>query len=476
MPPDPTLFPFDLPPEPSGSASRAKPRAESDKPRVEYESVSALTKRLRQTLERDFSVVRVGGEVSNWKPSASGHLYFSLKDSDAVLSCVVWRALAQRPDVQRSIRAVADGTAVQLTGKLAVYEPRGQYQLVVTDLRLAGVGDLYRRFLELKSKLAAEGLFDRAKKRPIPTFARRIGIVTSADAAALRDMINVARRRCSGVRMVVEHALVQGDEAPASLVAALARLAERARRGEIEVAIIARGGGSWEDLWPFQDEAVVRAVAAFPIPIVAGIGHEVDWSLCDEAADLRAPTPSAAAETCVPNLEERRQRLDAMHRRLQRLAQSHMDRARLRLESLRRHPAFQDPLFTVNRQRQRLDEWRARAADALQHRHLSAARRIQNATTRLDRLGSTLTSKVRVRFERMASRLAALNPRALLTRGYAMVSRATPRGLDWVTSARETRHGQELTLHFHDGAVPVKVAPKSRTPTRADEEQGELPL
>jgi exodeoxyribonuclease VII large subunit len=256
-------------------------------------TVSKLTFHLRKLLEEDevLQDVWVQGEISNLSRPASGHVYFTLKDANASLKCVMWKTSAARLNL-----SLRDGMEVEVHGRIGVYEPQGQYQLYADQIRPVGEGALYQEFLRLKSMLEAEGLFDPERKRPIPEFPKRIGIVTSATGAALRDMLNTLRRRLPLVEVLLAPSPVQGTEAPPALVKAIQSL----NRQQPDVILIARGGGSIEDLWAFNDERVVRAVTASSVPVISGVGHETDFTLCDFAADLRAPTPTAAAELATP--------------------------------------------------------------------------------------------------------------------------------------------------------------------------------
>ena len=276
-------------------------------------SVTDLTRYLRELLESDelLQDVWVKGEVSNFSRPASGHLYFTLKDSSASLRCVMWRNA-----VIRQSFTPRDGDAIEVHGSISIYEVGGQYQLYADIFRPAGEGALYQEFLRLKAKLEAEGLFAPERKRPIPPKPKRIGIVTSPTGAALQDMLNTLQRRYPLVEVVLAPTPVQGDEAPARIIAALQNVAEIAHP---DVIILARGGGSIEDLWAFNDERVARAIAASPIPVITGVGHETDFTIADFVADLRAPTPTAAAELATPNQADLRLDLSELNDRLNRL-------------------------------------------------------------------------------------------------------------------------------------------------------------
>ncbi|HHV93347.1 MAG TPA: exodeoxyribonuclease VII large subunit, partial [Firmicutes bacterium] len=257
-------------------------------------SVAEITRLLKRHIEDEplFQYVTVCGEMSNFKHHTSGHMYFVLKDSESCLRCVMFRSYAGRLRFRPQ-----DGLEVYATGAIGIYETGGVYQLYVQYLEPRGVGDLHLAFQQLKEKLQAEGLFDEARKRPIPFLPRRIGVVTSPTGAAVRDIITILHRRMPGVEILVAPALVQGKGAAASIVAALEALVQW---GDVDVIIVGRGGGSMEDLWPFNEEVVARAVAACPVPVISAVGHETDFTICDFAADLRAPTPSGAAELAVP--------------------------------------------------------------------------------------------------------------------------------------------------------------------------------
>lgn len=255
-------------------------------------TVSQLTELIKTMLENSFQNILLRGEISNFKPSTSGHLYFSLKDADAQISAVMFRGNAQYLGFQPK-----DGTMVQVRGKISVYAPRGNYQLIITSMEKAGTGNIMEMIEMRKRKLAAEGLFDQARKRPLPFFPEKVGIVTSPNGAALRDILNIRKRRNDKVDIIVFPALVQGDTAAPTIVNMIKTANEY---NMCDVLIVGRGGGSLEDLLPFSDESVVRAIAESRIPVVSAVGHEIDWALSDFAADRRAPTPSAAAEIVIP--------------------------------------------------------------------------------------------------------------------------------------------------------------------------------
>lgn len=385
-------------------------------------SVSELTRYLRTLLESDPALqdIWVQGEISNLSRPNSGHLYFTLKDQGAALRCVMWRSEAMR------LRLVLqDGMAVEAHGYISLYEPGGQYQLYTDLIRPRGEGALYQEFLRLKQRLEAEGLFDAGRKRPIPRFPRRIGVVTSPSGAALRDILNTLRRRLPLVEVVLAASAVQGAEAPAELVAALEALNRYARP---DVILLARGGGSMEDLWAFNDERLVRAVAASEAPVISGVGHQTDFTLVDFAADLRAPTPTAAAELATPiTQEDLQQGLAVLEKRLALAVEEHLEDEERHLRDLSHRLRFVSPAHRLQMGQQRLDEWARRLGRAPLHRLEWEAQHLEG----------------------LARRLAALNPLAVLARGYALLSR--PEDGKPITSVQHLTPGRPFHVQLQDG-------------------------
>jgi exodeoxyribonuclease VII large subunit len=387
-------------------------------------TVSQITFHIRKQLENDPTLqdVWVEGEISNLSRPASGHIYFTLKDKNASLKCVMWRTDASRLRVN-----IQDGMAIEAHGKIAVYEPQGQYQLVANIIQLKGEGALYQEFLRLKSMLEAEGLFDPERKRPIPELPRLIGIVTSGTGAALRDMLNTLRRRLPLVQVILAASPVQGVEAPPALVSALSSL----NKQNPDVILLARGGGSIEDLWAFNDERVVRAVADSKAPVICGVGHETDFTLCDFAADLRAPTPTAAAELATQTtLDDMQELLDSHFSRLSfsisRLVTDHQ----ALVSSLASRLKYTSPERRIQSEFQHLDEFSRRAFSALSHRIQLQSRLVDG----------------------MSKRLLSLNPEAVLLRGYAIVTRKDNGAL--VSKVAQARG--EMTVRVSDGEFNVK--------------------
>lgn len=409
--------------------------------------VAGLVDAVAQSLAERFSVVAVGGEIAGFTRAASGHCYFTLKDADglaASLRCAMFRRAAAMLDF-----TPADGALVELRGRVAVYEPRGELQFVVEAMRRAGAGSLYEQFLKLRARLAAEGLFDAEAKRTLPRHPRRIGVITSTAGAALHDVLTALARRAPQVEVVVYPSLVQGAEAPPDLVHALRTANVRA---EVDLLLLVRGGGSLEDLWAFNDERVVRAVATSALPIVCGVGHETDVTLCDLAADLRAPTPTAAAELAAPSREVLLAELAGLERglalrvdhRLQTLGQR-LDRLALRLAR---------PSDALARQRRLLELLAQRAAAA-------PGRRVELLRQRLDHVGQRHTRAQRdalarqaARLDALQARLQALDPQHVLARGYAWLDDG--RG-GAVTSVQALQPGAEVRAVLADGSADLQI-------------------
>ncbi len=393
-------------------------------------TVSELTAYIRDLFEIDFRLqdVELEGEISNFTQARSGHLYFTLKDANAQLKCVMWRSAAEK------LRFLPqDGDAVVVHGRISVYEAGGVYQLYADKLQPAGRGDLALAFERLKQQLADEGLFAEAHKKPIPQFPRKIGIVTSADAAALRDILNVLARRWPLVQVLMAPTLVQGSEAPAQIVRALRWLDGRS---DIDTIIIARGGGSMEDLWAFNDEGVARALFAAQHPIISGVGHEVDFTITDFVADLRAPTPSAAAELAVPDIADIAPLVGGLQAHLHDLMMDRLAQYRREVQSLVRHLTLLSPRSRVDSHRQRLDTLANRLAQAVQRTLVQQQGRLAVARAQLQAVG----------------------PQATLSRGYAIVRTENGR---IVRSVDQVKTGDALDVQVADGRFPATVRSQS---------------
>jgi exodeoxyribonuclease VII large subunit len=406
---------------------------------------------ISDALAARFNPVVVEGEISGFNRAASGHCYFNLKDSTGQIRCALFRRSADSLGF-----SPREGMRVQARGKLDVYGPRGDLQLIVDRLQVAGQGQLYEEFLRLKARLTSLGLFDADRKRPLPTYPARIGVVTSLGAAALRDVVTALRRRAPHVEVVVFPALVQGVQAPADIVSALGRAYAAHQTPDsparCDVLLLVRGGGSMEDLWSFNDESVVRAVAESPMPIVCGVGHETDFTLADFAADLRAPTPTAAAELCAPERVAQVAALDGMQAELADVAGRWLDRQAQKLD----------------RAAQRLGRPSGRTASSrqqllsLEHRlHSSRELWLTRQTHGLGRLQERLSGGVRAvlqgqqqRMAQHAQALALLDPRLPLQRGYALITDAEG---ELVSSAHRLLPGQALTAALKDGELDLTV-------------------
>jgi exodeoxyribonuclease VII large subunit len=395
-------------------------------------TVSKLTFYIRKLLEENqvLQDVWVQGEISNLSRPASGHIYFTLKDSSAALRCVMWKTSAARLGIP-----LQDGKAVEVHGKIGVYEVSGQYQLYVDQIRPVGEGALYQEFMRLKAMLEAEGLFASERKRPIPMFPKTIGIVTSATGAALRDMLNTLRRRLPLVEVILAPSPVQGIEAPPALVKAIQLLNYQLP----DVILLARGGGSIEDLWAFNDERVVRAVAMSAVPVICGVGHETDFTLCDFAADLRAPTPTAAAELATQiTMIDLRAGLQSYKTRIAAATLNQLAEQKTSLSSLVSELRYVSPERRIQSGRQRVDELSRRARSSLSY-HLQ----LQSAQVK-----------------GMQRRLQALNPMAVLRRGYAVVTRND----DGSVVSRVAQAGDEMSVRVSDGEFEVKLSRSRSTP------------
>jgi len=409
--------------------------------------VAALLVATADALAARFGAVTVRGELSGFSRAASGHCYFSLKDSDgaaALLRCAMFRRAATLVDF-----APADGQQVELRGRLGVYDARGELQVVVESMQRVGTGALFEEFLRRRARLAAEGLFEAGRKRALPAYPQALGIVTSLGAAALRDVVTALQRRSPQVRVVIYPSLVQGADAPAALVAALQLAGQRA---EVDALLLVRGGGSLEDLWAFNDERVVRAVAASPLPVICGVGHETDITLADLAADLRAPTPTAAAELAAPMQSEALAQLqaeaDALQRAVQRLLQTQaqrLDHAALRLGQ---------PARGLAGQTQALDGLSRRLARGLLLAHASRAEHLSRLGQRLVRAAQVRLQREPLRLQAAAERLQAQDPARVLKRGYAWVESMDGRP---VLSVAQLRAGQAVRAVWADGRATAEV-------------------
>jgi exodeoxyribonuclease VII large subunit len=440
-------------------------------PEPKIHTVTEVTRRLRELIEHGIGELWVEGEVSNLRRQSSGHQYFTLKDDSCQLNCVLFSGTAA---ILHRIQ-LADGQRVQVLGLISVYEPRGQYQMIARIVQARGAGTLQAKFEALKRKLAAEGLFEPARKRPLPRFPRRIGLVTSPTGAAVRDFLKVLHRRQPGIEVLINPVRVQGRGASLEIARAIREFGDRSRGRlpAVDVIVITRGGGSIEDLWEFNEEIVARAIAASPVPVLSAIGHEIDFTIADFVADLRAPTPSAAAEILAADRLEVLARLRQHFTRLRSACTGRLELLRARLDASRRSALFREPSRRLLELLQTLD----RRSDAMNR---SIALRLEREQNRFDRLATRLLAKApakaigdrRLRCQLLAERvheamrreitarkarldraigvLHALNPQAILTRGYTITMDSS--GLPY-TSSHAIAEGTLLRTRFHDGEV-----------------------
>jgi exodeoxyribonuclease VII large subunit len=436
-------------------------------------TVAQLTRRITSLLEEGVGAVWVEGEISNLRTQSSGHSYFTLKDAFSQLSCVLFERTASRLAV-----ALRDGQQVQLHGKIGVYEPRGQYQLVVSLVQEKGIGLLQARFEELKRRLAAEGLFAPEAKKPVPRLPRRIGVVTSPTGAAIRDFLHVLHRRHPGMRVVIHPVRVQGRGAAAEIAAAIAEFNDpRVAAGSVDVIVVTRGGGSLEDLWEFNEEAVARAIASSVIPVVSAVGHEIDFTIADFVADLRAPTPSAAAELLAADGGELLARCESLVMRIGREALSRGERLSSRLDLALSSALFREPERRIREIRQTLDRSESELTSLVDGRierirsgldtaraRLSGTRpdvRVTSVHLQLDGILERLTAclerirdREHARLARVSTVLAALDPSATLRRGFS-ITRAEDGRV--VSSASAVKPGDRLRTQVADGEITSQV-------------------
>ncbi|MFZ4622676.1 MAG: exodeoxyribonuclease VII large subunit [Rhodoferax sp.] len=430
--------------------------------------VGELCRAVADALQARFNPVLVAGELSGFSRAASGHCYFSLKDASGQLRCAMFKRAATELDF-----SPRDGELVELNGRLGVYEPRGDLQLIVERMRRAGLGNLFEQFLKLKLKLEAEGLFDAARKRALPPMPGAIGLVTSLGAAALHDVVTTLQRRVPHIAVVLAPASVQGGKAPAELIQALSSLYQLAQTGQglqanlsykngrqaglwggrVEVILLVRGGGAMEDLWAFNDEQLARTLAQSPVPVVCGVGHETDFTIADFVADLRAPTPTAAAELVAQSRDVWLAALDGLQRRLQEALYRQLDRGSQRLDLL---------AGRLGRPSARLSAQGLRLARAAQTLQLATHHALQQRFGQLDRLAQQLPLALargqqlrRQRLEQAALRLGLLDPHLVLERGYAWLSDERGAAL---TRSRQLTQGQAIRATLFDGTVDLTVA------------------
>ena len=431
-------------------------------------TVSRLTALLRGVLEENFEQLWVQGEVSNLSYPSSGHCYFTLKDAGAQLRCVMFKSAVKNLKFR-----LTDGMSLIVRGRISVYDQRGEYQLICEYMEPTGVGALQTAFVQLKEKLAGEGLFAEAHKTPMPLFPRKIGVITSPTGAAIHDILNVLKRRFASLVVLLYPVRVQGEGSALEIARAIDEMNSLA---EVDILIVGRGGGSLEDLWAFNEEVVARAVYRSKIPIISAVGHETDWTICDFTADLRAPTPSAAAELVIASAGELRSRIDALSSRLQRSVENLLAAHDARLDGLRR--ALHDPRMMLGHLAQRLDDLNGRLEtglnvatsrrrdrferlqDALQHndpkgRIATLRQRVKLLSLRMEGLLNQRLELLRQGFGDNAARLEVLSPLKTLARGYAIATHGSDGTV--VTDAASLAAGEQLLVRLHRGVARCRV-------------------
>ena len=409
--------------------------------------VGVLCRAIADAIEARFNPIAVRGEVSGFTRASSGHCYFTLKDPQGQLRCAMFKRSAQMLNF-----APKDGQSVEVFGRLGVYEPRGELQLVVESLRTTGQGTWFEQFLKLKAQLESEGLFNADRKRPIPERPRAIGIVTSLGAAALHDVATALQRRVPHIPVVLSPALVQGADAPASLLQALQALSAKP---EIDVILLVRGGGSLEDLWAFNDEQLARAIVACPVPVISGVGHETDFTIADFCADLRAPTPTAAAELCAISQTDLVQQVMGLQELMQNLAHRQIDKCSQGLDLAqsrigRPSQAVSQQVLRLTRLGQLMHQRMATHTQACQHNLVNKKAQLERA------LGQTIQNNQQ-RIHRAQLRLGLLDPRLVLQRGFAWLSDEKGQAVSFIAQAKV---GQPVRATLADGVVDLTVSSK----------------
>ena len=427
---------------------RERPLGASRDSGVRIWPVGSLLRAIADSLEARFNPVAVQGELTGFSRASSGHCYFSLKDEQGQVRCAMFRRAAGLLDF-----SPRDGQLVELRGRLGVYEPRGELQLVVESMRQAGQGSLFEQFLQLKARLEAEGLFESARKRPLPLMPRAIGVVTSLGAAALHDVVTALQRRAPHIPVVIYPASVQGAQAAGELRDALLKVGGRREQDQVDVLLLVRGGGAMEDLWAFNDEALVRAIVESPMPVVCGVGHETDFTIADFCADVRAPTPTAAAELCAQPQMTWLSALDLVLSRLQNGVERQLQSHNQRLDWAASRVS--QPSHLVTRQQARL----AGLAQSLRH---SIRATLIHKQDRLDALGADFSREINGSLQRShhqlesaKMRLELLDPKLVLQRGYAWLSDLQGQP---ITAAKMTHIGQPVRATLADGEVDLTVS------------------
>jgi exodeoxyribonuclease VII large subunit len=416
-------------------------------------TVSQLNRQVKTLLEKGIARIWVEGEISNIAKPASGHIYFSLKDDSAQIRAAFFRQRQRGPTI-----GLKNGDQVLAYGRVSLYEPRGDYQLIVEQVEPAGEGALKRQFEVLKKMLAAEGLFDEDRKQPVPDLPKRIGVITSPSGAAIRDVLSILSRRFPSIPVVIYPSAVQGDAAPGELISALRTAIDR---DECDVLIMGRGGGSLEDLWAFNDEKLARAIADCPIPIVSAVGHEVDFTIADFVADVRAPTPSGAAELIVPDREDWLRSINSLASRIARLGQRTLEDRGQTLDWLTRRLVLTSPEQTLLRQHERLNDMQRRLLSAMRQGVATQRPILANLRQRLRRSGPEVIAAPQHRLQLAMRGLHAVSPLATLDRGYAIVEDAESGKV--LMNSDEATVGTDIRARLASGELTATVKSKKKT-------------
>ncbi len=434
-------------------------------------TVTELTLKIKSILEMEIERVEVEGELSNFRVSPAGHTYFCLKDENALINCVMFRNAFSKVGFSPK-----DGMSVVVKGRISVYEVRGYYQVIVNVMEEAGLGELYKRFMQLKEKLEKEGLFDEKYKKKIPFMPTKIGVVTSPTGAAIRDIINVISRRFANCHIILYPSRVQGDEAPPEIISGIENFN---KIKNVEVIIVGRGGGSLEDLWAFNDEGVARAIFKSKIPIISAVGHERDFTIADFVADLRAPTPSAAAELVVENAADLFKKLNSFNIRLDNTIRSHLDLNKANLLQLTGSFVFKRPFERVLQLQQRIDDLNMNLNHTIdstitEYKHslsnlsvkvlsFSPLNRLRNQLDRLYHINNRLNTSMNVLInsakqglKTLIGKLYALNPKAILNRGYSIF--ISKRKKKAITDSKDVKVNDFANVIFHKGEIEVMVS------------------
>lgn len=411
-------------------------------------SVSQLTLSIKKHLEGKFQTVKVQGEITNFKSQASGHLYFTLKDAESQISAVLFRGNAMGLS-----RVPKNGDQVIVQGEISVYAPRGNYQLIIRQLEFAGVGELLLRLHALKNKLEGMGWFDKARKKPLPASPKTIGVVTSPTGAVIQDILNILSRRHAGFHLILNPVKVQGDGAAVEIARAIDQFNAHQMA---DVLIVGRGGGSLEDLWPFNEEIVAEAIFRSHIPIISAVGHETDFSISDFVADLRAPTPSAAAELVMAAADHHLSHLAAFQRQFDQRVKHYMASLEQKIALVQKHPLLSSPYAMIESATQRLDDY----GEALVHAAHQLLHTQRLKVEGLQRQLAALSPQVRIthlkeKLKSIASHLKSINPRNLLTKGYSILFQENSNSA--IVSSKELRAGDKVRIQLQDGTAKATV-------------------